>query len=180
MSLPLVPHRTATSTFVVLDTETTGFYYDAGDEIIELAAEKLVGREVVAAFHALIKPMRRVPPEATAIHGLTDADLARDGQAAAEVFPAFARFTADSVLVGHNIRRFDFPFLVAHYARLDLAIPANDLLDTLDLARQQLYLPNYKLGTVANHFGISTSGAHRATADVAMTRQVLLRLLEQS
>ena len=27
---------------IVLDIETTGFYFDSGDEIVELAAEKLV------------------------------------------------------------------------------------------------------------------------------------------
>jgi DNA polymerase-3 subunit epsilon len=166
--------------FVVLDTETTGFYPEAGDEIIELAAEKLVGGLVVATFHALVQPSRSVPPEATAVHGLDDAFVRAHGLAPADVFPGFAAFAAGTVLVGHNIRRFDLPFLAAHFAAVGLPPPDHELLDTLELARATLALPNYKLGTIATHFGIPVAGAHRAAADVAITRQVLLRLLDHT
>ena len=74
--------------------------------------------------------------------------------------------------------RFDYPFLAAHFARHGLPRIENDLLDTLDLARSTLHLPSYALGSVAQHFQISTVGAHRAAADVAMTRQVLFKLCE--
>ena len=162
---------------VVLDTETTGFYYDAGDEIVELAAEKLVNFSVVATFHALVKPSRPLSPEVIAIHGIDNELLAREGQDPAHVFPQFLEFIAGSVLVGHNIRRFDYPFILSHIERLLLSEPENQLLDTLDLARQVLVLPNYKLTTVAAHFGIGTDGAHRAARDVEITREVLRRLL---
>jgi len=130
-------------TFVILDTETTGLYPEGGDEVVELAAEKLVRGEVVETFHAFLRPTRPVPP-------------------------------------GHNIRRFDMPFIAAHFQALDLRMPDNELCDTLELAREYLTLPNYKLGTVAAHFNIPTAGAHRAAADVSITRQVLLRFLELS
>ena len=166
----------AKRSFVVLDTETTGFYYDGGDEIVELAAEKLVGNSVVATFHALVRPTIFVPKEAVAIHGLDNEFLRANGREAVEVFPEFATFIDGAVLVGHNIRRFDSPFLPAHYPRLNLPLPKNELLDTLELARSLLDLPNHKLGTVAAHFAIPTVGAHPAAADVAITREVLLRL----
>ena len=163
---------------VVFDTETTGFYYDRGDEIIELAAEKLVGRDIVATFQAIIRPNRAVPPEVTAIHGLTDEYIQAHGESPHDVYPRFAGFMGNAVLVGHNIRRFDLPFLTYHFDREGLPAPTNDVIDTLELSRAMLKLPNHKLGTVAAHLGISTAGAHRAAADVAMTRQVLLRLIE--
>ena len=162
---------------VVLDTETTGFYPDTGDEIIELAAEKLINRKVVDTFHAFVRPTRSVPREAVAIHGLDDIFLRKHGEEAVSVFPRFAAFIEEAVLVGHNIRRFDYYFLVAHFANLNLPRPSNVILDTLDLTREHLSLPNYKLGTVASHFNISTSSAHRAMADVVMTREILLRLI---
>ena len=161
---------------VVVDVETTGFYPDAGDEIIELAAEKLINRQVVDTFHAFISPSRSVPADAIAVHGLDDFFLKKHGEEAAVIFPRFARFIEEAMLVGHNIRRFDYYFLTAHFARLNLPRPANDILDTLELARAILSLPNYKLATVAAHFDISTTGAHRAMADVVMTREILLRL----
>lgn len=163
---------------VVLDIETTGLYYDAGDEIIELAAERLVNRQVVDNFHVFIRPTRPVPPEATAIHGLTDDYLHAHGEEASAVFPRFADFISDAMLVGHNIRRFDYPFILTHFDRLSLPLPANELLDTLELSRAMLNLYNYKLGTVAAHFSIPTAGAHRAAADVAVTRQIFLNLVK--
>lgn len=171
-----LPNLKISRALVVLDAETTGFYPDSGDEIIELAAEKLIDRQVVDTFHAFIAPSRPVPPDALAIHGLDNIFLEKHGEEAANVFPRFAAFIEEAVLVGHNIRRFDYCFLAAHFARLNLPLPANDILDTLDLARAALLLPNYKLATVAAHFDISTAGAHRAMADVIMAREVLLRL----
>lgn len=163
---------------VVLDTETTGFLYTAGDEIIELAGEKIINGEVVDTFHKLICPTRPVPPEATRVHGLTDDYLAQFGDSGASVFKEFASFIDDTVLVGHNIKRFDFPFIANHFLQSGLPVPQNELLDTLELSRALLNIPNHKLGTVAAHFGINTSGAHRAMADVIMTRQILLKFLK--
>lgn len=165
---------------VVLDTETTGFYFDRDDEIIELAAEKLLGNDVVDRFHALIRSNKPVPLEVTAIHGLSDDYIQSNGLPHRDVFQSFAEFIVGSVLVGHNIRRFDFPFLAAHYNRLNLPVPSNELVDTLDLSRSMLQLPNHKLGTIASHYGFSTEGAHRAMADVVMTRQILLELLPKN
>lgn len=164
---------------VVLDTETTGFYYGGGDEIIELAAEKVVGGEVVETFHRIIRPSNPISPDAIAVHGIDDEYVRAHGIWPEEAFPPFADFIKDTVLVGHNIRRFDYPFIATHYLKLGLPVPQNDLLDTLELSRTFLKLPNHKLGTIATHFSISTHGAHRAAADVAMTRQILFRICEQ-
>jgi DNA polymerase III epsilon subunit family exonuclease len=167
------------SELVVLDTETTGFYFDRGDEIIELAAEKIQGGEVVDTFHYLIRPSGLISPEASAVNGLTDDFVHANGFWAAEVFPKFNDFIGQATLVGHNIRRFDWPFIASHFSRLGLAIPANSLLDTLELSRRYLILPNHKLGTIAQHFAIATTGAHRANVDVAITRQVLFKILDK-
>jgi len=51
-------------------------------------------------------------------------------------------------------------------------------LDVMQLAFwKQLNLDSYKLTKVAEHFGLSTEGAHDALADVRMTIEVLKRLL---
>lgn len=167
------------SPLVVLDTETTGFLYAAGDEVIELAGEKIVNGEVVDTFHKLICPTRPVPLSATAVHGLTNEYLAQFGDSPSRVFKQFAEFIDGTVLVGHNIRRFDYPFIANHFLNEGLLVPKNELLDTLELSRLYLRLPNHKLGTIAEYFGISTDGAHRAMADVIMTREVLFRLFQE-
>jgi DNA polymerase III alpha subunit (gram-positive type) len=52
------------------------------------------------------------------------------------------------ILVAHNGRRFDFPFLISHMAAAGLAMPSGWLaLDSLELARQFLpSLKHHKLG----------------------------------
>lgn len=163
---------------VILDIETTGLSWELGHEIVELAAERLVDGNVVETFQSLIIPDRPIPWDATAIHGITTEEARAEGRSLTDVLRDFTLFAASATLVGHNIRRFDFPFIVDHYRRASLPLPANNLLDTLELSRQHLRLPNHKLGTIARHFGLSTEGAHRAAADVAMTRQILLAIAQ--
>lgn len=59
-------------TVVYLDTETTGL--DRFAEIVEIAILDAVGRVV---FDTLVRPISSIPPAASAIHGICDADLAR-------------------------------------------------------------------------------------------------------
>lgn len=63
---------------VVLDTETTGLDHKS-DAIVELAAVGLVqtgdGWTLGPSFSSLVSPGRRVPPEARAVHHLSDEQL---------------------------------------------------------------------------------------------------------
>ena len=158
---------------VVLDTETTGFNYSGGDEVIELAGAKVVNDEIIDTFHELILPTRPVPVEAIGVHGITNEHLASFARPQQEVFPEFASFISGTVLVGHNIRRFDYPFIATHFIKLGLNAPGNDMLDTLEMSRRYLSLRSNKLGNVAAHFGIASDGAHRADRDVEITLDVL-------
>jgi DNA polymerase-3 subunit epsilon len=61
---------------VVLDTETTGFTPKSGHRIAELAMIEVIdGRETGNVFHSYFNPRRRMPYEAQAVHGLSDAFL---------------------------------------------------------------------------------------------------------
>jgi len=57
--------------FVILDTETTGLRYPA--EIIEICVLDFMGDRIV---DTRVKPKRKIPADATKIHGITDADVA--------------------------------------------------------------------------------------------------------
>jgi DNA polymerase III epsilon subunit family exonuclease len=166
-------------TFVIFDTETTGLFYNSGDEIVEIAAEKIQGGKVIGEFYSLINPAVPVTEGAYLVHGLSDKFLAQNGNQAAEVMPRFCDFSRESILVGHNIMSFDLGFINRHLERLGLPALDNLAIDTLIMARKLLpVLPNHKLTTLAEHFKINVQGAHRAKKDVQMNKMVFLKMLE--
>ncbi len=165
--------------FVVFDIETTGLSFQEGAEIIEIAGQKVIGRELAGEFHSMVMPKRPIPAEATAINGITNEMVRAQGKAESEVFPKFIEFTKDAVLVGHNILGFDIGFVNAHLRRLGKPAMGNYVIDTLIMSRRLLPgLGSYKLGSVAEHFNIDYSGAHRAMRDVEINREVFLRLID--
>src|SRR3954452_2295874 len=92
---------------VLFDTETTGLDPLNGDRVIEVAALELLNDLPTGKhFHALIDPQRAIPPEASRIHGFTNADLAGK-PLFAEIAQSLADFFGDSHLIAHNAP-FDF------------------------------------------------------------------------
>ncbi len=166
--------------FVIFDIETTGLDYLMGNQVIELAGQKIVHGEIVDEFHELINPSVPVEDGAYRVHGLSNMFLAENGGNAQDIFSRFVEFTHNTVLVGHNIINFDLPFLNNDLTRYELQPLSNFAVDTLLMARTLLpQLPNHKLGTVALHFGVDPSGAHRAMVDVEMNKKVFLKMLDQ-
>lgn len=164
--------------FVVVDTETTGMRPEEGHSIIELAAQKIRGREVVDQFLTLVNPGHGIDPETAVIHGITEIELIASGKRPHQVFPAFAAFVENLPLVGHNVG-FDLAFLNAHHQRLGLPQLSNPLIDSIALAKQLLILPSYSLEAVARFLKVPQPERHRALADVETLRQVLFALADR-
>lgn len=164
--------------FVVLDVETTGFEPAKGDEIIEVAAQKIKGRDKIGEFVQLVKPTRPIPPDSTAVTGITN-EMAATGKPAAEVIPQLLEFIGSAIIIGHNVQ-FDLSFLNAYLATTGQPALTNPVIDTLDISRRYLILSNYKLGTVATFLKCAQTSAHRALVDVEMTREVFYKLIERA
>ncbi|MBU1038767.1 3'-5' exonuclease [Patescibacteria group bacterium] len=162
--------------YVIFDVETTGMDPKAGHAIVELAAEKLKQNKVVDSFDTIVNPNRRVEAEAVAIHGITNEMILNQGKPLIEVIPAFMLFASGATLVAHNAK-FDLSFINKHLSDLGLPPLSNPVLDTLDLAKAKVMIGSYNLGYLAKHFSISQPTAHRALADVQVTRELLLKLL---
>ena len=164
-------------TFVVVDLETTGGSAHSC-EITEIGAVKVRGGEVVGEFQTLVNPGASIPPFIAVLTGITDAMVAGSPRLD-QALPAFLEFARGAVLVAHNAP-FDLGFLKAGCARLGIAWPGHDSLDTARLARRVLTrdeAPNCKLATLARLFRAETTPNHRALADARATVDVLHGLI---
>jgi DNA polymerase-3 subunit epsilon len=168
--------------FLVVDVETTGVSAWAGDRVTEVAAVFVKDGEVREAFHSLVNPGRSIPPFITQLTGINDA-MVRDAPSFGAIAGELAQQMVGRVFVAHNAR-FDWNFLSAEYSRVasaPLASLTSDQLCTVRLARRFLaHLPRRNLDAVANHYGISIEGRHRALGDARATAQVLVGLLKDA
>ncbi|MDB6178156.1 DNA polymerase III subunit epsilon [Paracoccus sp. Z330] len=165
---------------IVLDTETTGFYADKDDRIVEIGAIELVGHLPTGrTFHVYINPERSMPQEAFDVHGLGD-EFLRDQPKFAEIAQDFVDFVAeDSKLVIHNAS-FDMKFLNAELQRAGYAPLAwNRALDTLAMARDKFPGAGNSLDALCRRFGVDNSGRelHGALLDSELLAEVYLQLI---
>ena len=164
---------------VVFDTETTGLDLRGGDQIISLAACRILRSRLLAqdSFEQLINPQRPIPPESTAIHGLTDQDVA-NAPPIEVVLPRFRQYVGQGVLVAHNAA---FDLLALTLASGDTG-PTFDMpvLDTLLLSRAvDPTLEGHGLDALAERFELvfPPGTRHTALGDARVTAELMLALL---
>ena len=162
---------------VVLDVESTGKECST-DQIIELCLLLGVGPSDESRTWR-IRPAIAIHPEATKVHGITAADLATC-PTFVDVAPQFVELIAAAeVLIGYNVR-FDLDMLQAELARAKL--PPLDLAtkQVVDVLRLWHHVePRTLVAAHAKFCGEDLVDAHRASADVAATARVLVRMLER-
>lgn len=167
------------SDYVVFDLETTGIS-SKYDEVIEISAVKVNNGKVTGEFSTLVNPGRRIPPGASRVNGITD-EMVAGAPGFPDVLGDFFQFAGDMVLVGHNISSFDMKFLYRDAQKYFQKVPDNDYADTLILARKVLpQLSHHRLVDLAEHYGFSAEGAHRALNDCRMNQKVYERLAEEA
>lgn len=163
--------------FTVFDLETSGLD-PVRDEILEVAAIKINGKDMLDRFESLVRPTRSIAPETERIHGLNEIYLLTNGRNLKDVLTEFVDFAGNSIVVGHNIREFDWLFVLNNLKKVFRPLPQNKIIDTLELSRQLLRLPRYTLGSVAANFGLDHQAAHRAMPDVEINVQIFIELME--
>ena len=156
------------SRFVVIDTETTGFHVYAGDEMISIAMLEFEGLNATGQeYTQLINPKRLIPAESTAIHHITDEDVA-DSPEIAAVLPDIAEFIGDAVIIGHHIN-FDIRFLNRYLKQQIGCQLRNPCLDTMLLFTSHTgRLGHYSLEEVAECCHVEILDRHTARGDALM------------
>jgi DNA polymerase-3 subunit epsilon len=166
-------------TYVVFDSETTGLNPRQGDEIVQLAAVRIVnGRRVEGeVFDTLVNPGRSIPPVSTDVHGITDAMVA-DAPGVAEVVRRFHKFAEGAVLIAHNAP-FDMEFLRRVEGQLGLTFDM-PVLDTV-LLSAVVYGQHevHSLDALSHRLGITIpeEARHTALGDTLATADAFLKLV---
>lgn len=145
---------------IVLDTETTGLSV-AENELIEISAARLSGREVTERFDTFVHPTQLIPAEITQLTSITNADVA-DAPSAEDAVARLAEFVGGCPVIAHNAT-FDRSFIES----VKGGVRVSDIwIDSLALSRIALpRLASHKLSFMAELFGCDAV-SHRANADV--------------
>ena len=162
-----------------IDTETTG-RDSAADRLVEVGVVLGHRGQVTERRSWLINPGRPIPKETSAIHGITDDQVANE-KSFAEVASEIVEVLRNAIPAAYNAA-FDRGFLLAELERAGVrptdAPPAMrrevDWIDPLTFARE-LYKDQQSrsLGDMAARLGIEMVRAHRATDDAEAALQVL-------
>lgn len=162
---------------IFFDLETTGTDH-VKDRVIELALVKIMPDGSKDHYVKRVNPCMAIPPESTAIHHITDADVAQ-----APTFKQIAHQLYEWMkhcdLAGYNSNKFDIPMLAEEFLRAGINV---DFTERNMIDVQQIF---FKMETrtlsAAYRFYCDKplEDAHSAMADVAATIEILESQLDR-
>jgi len=162
---------------VCLDTETTGLDTSVA-RIIQIGGVRLEKGRLNKSNHydQLVRPDVTIPPETTAIHGLTDQDVA-EAPVLADVAGGFMDWVSSSVWLGYSIG-FDLAVFEREFERAERIWIRPRALDVRHLVGIiNPNLPDFALETVAAWLDVPVENRHTALGDAIITANVFLGLL---
>jgi DNA polymerase III subunit epsilon len=101
-----------------MDLETTGINVSS-DRIVEISVLKINPNGKEEWMTSRVNPEMPIPPKSTAIHGITDKDVA-DAPTFKEIAKNLAVFLEGSDLAGFNAIKFDIPVLAEEFLRVNI------------------------------------------------------------
>ena len=162
---------------IFFDLETTGINITK-DKIVEISYIKIYPNGKKETKTLRINPDMPIPPEATAIHHITDEDVAN-----APTFKEVAKELANTFegcdIAGFNSNRFDLPLLSQEFlnAGVDVDFSRRKFIDVQTIyhkMEQRNLSAAYKF-----YCGKDLNDAHSALADTAATYEVLKAQLDK-
>lgn len=162
---------------VFFDLETTGINI-VKDRIVEISFVKVHPNGKEESKTRRINPEMPIPPESTAIHGITDEDV-KGCPTFKEIAKSLAAQIEGCDLAGYNSNRFDIPLLAEEFLRAGVDIDLNkrkfvDVQTIFHKMEQRTLAAAYKF-----YCDKSLENAHTAEADTMATYEVLKAQLDR-
>lgn len=160
-----------------IDLETTGINVTT-DRIVELSVLKISPNGKEEWMTTRVNPEIPIPPKTTAIHGITDADVA-NSPTFREVGKNLVAFLEGCDLAGYNAIKFDIPVLAEEFLRvnIDFNFRKRRYVDV------QVIFHKKEQRTLAAAYLFyckkELEGAHGSKADTAATFEVLKSQLDR-
>ena len=157
--------------FCVFDLETTGTNVGK-DRIVEISILKVNPDASRESKTWLVNPEMYIPKEASAVHGIFDADVA-DAPTFKGIAPIVMEMIAGSDLGGFNSNRFDVPLLAEELLRagIDFDLSKFRLVDAQNIFFKME--PRNLSAAYKFYCDKTLENAHSAEADVLATFEVL-------
>ena len=165
---------------IILDTETTGLSVKDGHRIVEIGCielENLIPTQ--KKFHSYLNPDRKVSEKALEVHGYTD-DFLSNKKKFREIADDFLTFIENKRLIIHNAE-FDLSHLNNELKILGYEEIKNEIIDTLELARNKFPGTSISLDALCKRFRIDNSKRvqHTALVDCDLLSKVYINLIDQ-
>jgi DNA polymerase III subunit epsilon len=160
-----------------LDLETTGLSIFS-DRIVELAVIRISPQGDVLEAVRRFNPGMPIPAEATAVHGISDADVAGEQPFAARA-KSLAELLDSCDLGGFNIRRFDLPVLMGEFRRagVPFSVTGRRLIDAQVIFHREE--PRDLSAAARFYLDREHEEAHTALGDIRTTAAVLTAQIQR-
>jgi DNA polymerase III subunit epsilon len=159
------------------DIESTGTNV-VKDRIVEICILKVMPDGTSDTRVRRINPGIPIPPEVTAIHGISDADVANE-----PTFNRIARglfdFLKDCDLAGYNSNKFDVPMLIEEFLRcnIEFNLKNRNLIDVQNIFHKME--PRTLKAAYKFYCEKELINAHSAEADTVATYEIFLSQIQR-
>ncbi|GGE44816.1 hypothetical protein GCM10011391_24550 [Pullulanibacillus camelliae] len=160
----------------ILDTETTGFHPEAGDQIISIAIAKTINGKVVDDYYTYVNPQRAIPYHISELTQIKEEHV-QHAPALSEIMDQTLSLLSGSIITGYHIQH-DLSFL-NHYlwghGRLKLTQQSLELRQIMESLNKQTFKT---LDDALQFYNISCQERHTAKGDVNAMVHLWKGLLE--
>lgn len=165
-----------TRPLVFFDLETTGTNI-THDRIVEISIVKLMPDGTVVERSRRLNPEMPIPAEATAVHHITDDDVAAE-PTFRQVAASLSKLLQGCDIAGFNSNRFDIPLLDQefHRAGVDFDLNGVRFVDVQTIYHKKE--PRTLVAAYRYYCGKELEDAHSALADTRATMEVLMAQLD--